>query len=368
MRILRVDPSDAATVRACYEVQTASKQAEDPLGPPKTARVLRTFLAEGWEANPCESWAAFPGAASPRAPQVTTSADDPDGTGVTADGWYWLELPDRENLDRATLIMAVRPGVAGHDARRALLSHAARRARASGRTVLSPLARQGRPLDAFFRSAGARHVLTEARRTLDLRIAPPGHFTALREAAAKHAAGYSLITWRGVTPEQHLDGVARIQNAMNDAPREEGIEDSVWDADRVRERYDSSLLRMGLRGYSVAAVHDATGELTALTQLEVDPDSPEWGHQGITAVTRPHRGHRLGLLVKAAMLEWLAGTEPHLERIETGNADANEHMIAVNEALGFTILDPSWAWLELPVATVLNNTVLDNDGLAAGER
>ena len=35
---------------------------------------------------------------------------------------------------------------------------------------------------------------------------------------------------------------------MNDAPHDEGIEDSVWDADRVRERYDSSVVRMGVRG------------------------------------------------------------------------------------------------------------------------
>ena len=36
------------------------------------------------------------------------------------------------------------------------------------------------------------------------------------------------------------------------------------------------------------------------------PEAPSWGFQELTAVTRPHRGHRLGLLVKAAMLEWLA--------------------------------------------------------------
>jgi len=339
MRILRVDPSDAAAVRACYEVQAAAKQAEDPLGPPKTARVLRTFLAEGFEANPCESWAAF--------------SDSDDGA-AAAHGWYWLELPDRENLDRATLIMVVRPRP-DNSVARDLLRHAGQRAKANGRTSLSLMARQGCQLEAFLRSAGATHALTEARRALDLRGAPPGHVTALREAAAKHATGYSLVTWSGVTPEQHLDGVARIENAMNDAPREDGVEDSIWDADRVRERHDSSLVRMGVRGYSVAAVHDASGDLAALTQLEVDPDSPEWGHQGMTAVTRPHRGHRLGLLVKAAMLDWLAEAEPQLEQIETGNADANEHMIAVNEALGFTILDPSWAWMELPVATAANN-------------
>ncbi|HEY6791087.1 MAG TPA: hypothetical protein VI365_27645 [Trebonia sp.] len=359
MRILRVDPSDAATVRACYEVQTAATQAEDPLGPPKTVRFLRTFLAEGFEANPCESWAAF-------------SA----GTDMTAHGWYWLELPDRENLDRATLIIVVRPRP-DHAVRRDLLRHAGQRAMANGRTILSLAVHQGSLLEAFLHSAGARHVHTEARRALDLRTAAPGHFTALREAAAGHAAGYSLITWSGVTPEQHLGDVARLENAMNDAPREEGIEDSVWDADRVRERHDSSVVRMGVRAYSVAAVHDATGELAALTQLEVDPDSPEWGHQGMTVVSRPHRGHRLGLLVKAAMLEWLADAEPQLAWVETGNSDANEHMIAINEALGYRILDPSRAWLELPVTTLLDDPVLDDpvlddpvpdkDVLAAGE-
>ena len=283
-----------------------------------------------------------------------TGGTAPGGPGVTADGWYWLELPDKENPDRATLIMVVRPRP-DHAVARDLLRHAGLRARANGRAKLSLMTWQGCPLDAFLRSAGARHSLTEARRVLDLRTATPGHCTALREAADKHAAGYSLITWSGVTPEQYLGDVARLENAMNDAPHEEGIEDSVWDADRVRERYDSSVVRMGVRAYAVAAVHDATGELAALTRLEVDPDSPQWGHQGSTAVTRPHRGHRLGLLVKAAMLEWLASAEPQLEQIETGNADANEHMIAINEALGFTILGPSWAWLELPVATVLDN-------------
>ena len=32
-------------------------------------------------------------------------------------------------------------------------------------------------------------------------------------------------------------------------------------------------------------------------------------------MTRKHRGHRLGLLLKIAMMELLATTEPQLERI-----------------------------------------------------
>ena len=41
------------------------------------------------------------------------------------------------------------------------------------------------------------------------------------------------------------------------------------------------------------------------------------GRPGLTVVARPHRGHRLGLLVKVAMLELLAAHEPRLERIVT---------------------------------------------------
>jgi hypothetical protein len=99
----------------------------------------------------------------------------------------------------------------------------------------------------------------------------------------------------------------------------------------------------------VAARHDQTGELAGLTQLGVDPMQPEWGFQELTAVTRAHRGHRLGLLVKVTMLDLLAGREPELERILTDNADANSHMIDIFADLGFRVLD-QWQGWQLDVA------------------
>jgi hypothetical protein len=79
--------------------------------------------------------------------------------------------------------------------------------------------------------------------------------------------------------------------------------------------------------------------------VAVDPADPGWGHQEITAVTGKHRGHRLGLLIKIAMLELLATAEPQLEKIDTWNAQDNRHMIAVNETLGYTILgQPVTRW------------------------
>ena len=113
---------------------------------------------------------------------------------------------------------------------------------------------------------------------------------------------------------------------------------------------DAALREDCLRGYSVAAIAEATGEMAGLTQVFVDPEYPEWGHQGLTAVIRQHRGHRLGLLIKAAMLEWLATEEPKLERIATDNAAVNKYMIAVNETLGYELVKPDEQSFQLAVS------------------
>jgi hypothetical protein len=97
-------------------------------------------------------------------------------------------------------------------------------------------------------------------------------------------------------------------------------------------------------------MHDASGEMAALTQVEVDPDIDGWAFQDVTAVTRPHRGHRLGLLTKAALAEWLVSAEPGLERIATTNAEVNSYMIAVNEALGYRLAEPGYRFYALPVS------------------
>jgi hypothetical protein len=69
----------------------------------------------------------------------------------------------------------------------------------------------------------------------------------------------------------------------------------------------------------------------------------------VAAVTRAYRGHRLGLLVKVAMTDLLAGAEPRIQHIVTFNADANRHMIAINAELGFRVLD-QWQEWQLDVA------------------
>jgi hypothetical protein len=217
-----------------------------------------------------------------------------------------------------------------------------------GRGTLFTQVLEGTPGDAFARTVGAAAELTEARRTLDVASIPAGQLARLRAAAEGAAAGYTLTSWDGLTPDQWLEPVARLNEAMADAPHGDGEEPQVWGGDRVR-LVDQLSEDRGLRRYSVAAAESATGELAALTQLSIEEAEPAWGHQEMTAVVRAHRGHRLGLLTKVAMLELMAAREPQLAFVETWNGETNAHMVAINETLGFRQTGRTTIW-NLPTA------------------
>lgn len=327
MRITQWDGEDGHAFDGCLAVERAAHQVDDPAGPPTSARELRAFLsgADG------ETWFA---------------AGDQD-----VPGWYRLSLPNRENLDLAWLALVMHPGHRRRGAGTMLLRHAAGRAAARGRSRLAAReVLQGGAGAAFAAAAGAKAGVAEVRRVLDVTQVPPGRFAGLRDGAARAAAGYALVTWTGEVPEEHLGGVAFVREALYDAPWD--FEAGHWDAERVREEVNRRVARSGKQYYSVAAVHGATGQMAALTGLSVAPGVPEWGRQDPTMVARPHRGHRLGMLVKAAMLEWVAAAEPGLRMIQTGNADGNAHMIAINDQLGYELLQPGWQFYTIDVAAI----------------
>jgi GNAT superfamily N-acetyltransferase len=333
MRIARWDPADEKTTLECHEVHCAVSRADDPVEPPMSEGTFRVYLSEGFDHNPGEVWVA---------------SDDAG----TVTGFYRLDLPDLENRDRAFLGLVVHPAARRGGTGRELLWHGAERAGANGRTVLDGVAVTGGAGEEFALAVGAKLSLAEVRRIQYLGKIAPGVIAGLRADATRAAAGYSLVSWTGEIPEEYLAGTAEVFNAFNDAPHGEGIEDEAWDAARVRER-TGTLQRLGLmRGYGIAALHDATGEMAGFTAVIVDPESPQWGFQQLTAVVRAHRGHRLGLLLKTAMLDLLAAAEPQIEWIATGNAAENAHMIAVNDQLGYEVVPPGWNFYEIPVADV----------------
>ena len=333
MRIEQWDTADEKTMLACYELNCAAHRIDDPVEPPMSAGTFRVYLTEGFDHHPGEVWVAC------------------DDAG-TVTGFYRLDLPDLENTDRAFLGLVVDPAARRGGTGRELLRHGAGRAGGNGRTILDGVAVTGGAGEEFARAIGAKLSLAEVRRIQYLGKIAPGVIAGLRAEAERAATGYSLVSWTGEIPEELLAGTAEVFNAFNDAPHGEGIEDEAWDAERVRER-TGTLQRLGLlRGYGIAALHDATGEMAGFTAVLVDPECPQWGFQQLTAVVRGHRGRRLGLLVKTAMLGLLADAEPQLEWIATGNAAENAHMIAVNEQLGYEVVPPGWNSYEIPVADV----------------
>ncbi len=348
MRTERFDPaSDTVAVRACHDIHLAAARADGVRRPPMSPRAFQAWLRYGWTEDPSEAWLA---------------RDDDDGEVC---GWYLLSLPERENRHLADLNLVVAPPRRRAGFGTALLSHAADRARQAGRTLLTGHSEEASAGAAFARSQGAGHRLTGTFAVLRLRSIPPGHLPDLRRKAAAAAVGYSLVSWEGPTAEYRLTDVAGLLGIEADAPRAAGEEPPGWDTARVRAA-DQRLADQGWRFYSLAARAERSGALVAITQLGVDPLDAGWGFQSLTAVAGPHRGHRLGLLVKVAMLELLAAHEPQLAQIVTLSAEGNEHMTAINTELGFTVLERQLSW-ELETARIPRPADLGTPGPGAAQ-
>jgi len=124
------------------------------------------------------------------------------------------------------------------------------------------------------------------------------------------------------------------RGAIHDAPRgDSALLSPEWTVDRVRAA-ETEALDEDIEERVVVGVHDETGEVVGLTQLQLHPRRPGWGYQRDTVVLAAHRGRALGLAMKAEMLRWL--TPLDLDLVYTGTNADNVHMIAVNHVLGFT--------------------------------
>jgi GNAT superfamily N-acetyltransferase len=307
----------------------AGQPDDDPTVPPAPLEVFRNRWAYGFVGNPMQAWLA------------STESGQPVGG-------YLLELPDEDNRDNAFAAVLVHPSRRRQGIGTALAAHLADQVNQVGRSLLMSVTRIGSPGNAFAAATGGRTGMREVRRILHADPGLQARLPALRAAAEPHAAEYTLRSWPGPTPDELVEGVCAVYTALGDAPHDAEFEPETWEAARLRGSEDR-LVAQRSHWYSVAALA-ADGEVAAVTQLVVNPQTPDWGWQEITAVTRPHRGHRLGLLVKVAMLELLAEREPGLRRVATFNAAQNEHMIGVNEQLGYQVSDHFQSWQHDPRA------------------
>ena len=102
--------------------------------------------------------------------------------------------------------------------------------------MLNGPTRLGGDGEAFARATGAEQGLVDVQRVMDVRATGDGQLARLRATAEEKAAGYSLVSWTGLVPEEFIEQAAGLFAALNDAPHDPGTAPAVWDARRVRER------------------------------------------------------------------------------------------------------------------------------------
>ncbi|CAQ00868.1 GNAT family N-acetyltransferase [Clavibacter sepedonicus] len=207
------------------------------------------------------------------------------------------------------------------------------------------------PSSRFVVDAGYRLGQTARTSSLDTASAAPTLDAHLADARLAAGDAYRVISWVDATPERLLDDLAVLHTRMStDAPQGDLPQtEDPWDSDRIRAA-EARRASSGRVGLTTAAEHVATGQLVGFTEIAVSPsgrrsDGHAYSYQQDTLVLAEHRGHRLGMLLKAENLRHLARQAPEVDRVVTWNADENRPMLRVNEALGFAHVGTSGSWL-----------------------
>jgi GNAT superfamily N-acetyltransferase len=326
LSIVSIDP-DSAAMAEWLAVCNASVLSERPDEPPLQLEEARG-LAKG-NAN---------------SDRLTIIASD----GGRAIGAAGIVMPTKDNLTTLQFVLHVHPKARRRGVGSVLMEHISDVARVRGRSSISTSSEFAvgavAPGVGFAKKHGFAPALRESLRVLRLPLDEQAA-AELAAAAAGPSAAYHSVAWRDRFPDELIDGIANLETQMSvDMPTGDLVkEEQVWDAARLR-LMEETAVEMGNVSYYVAAVEGATKVVAAYTLIAVNEKSRETGRQFVTVVGREHRGHRLGILVKLANLRQVMELSPETVRIQSWNADTNEHMIRVNDRLGFEVKGQSIAW------------------------
>ena len=332
-----VSPEDSAQVAALVDIHNAAQRVDDPDGYDWLPAAAADELRYGWDLQPEEHFLYVP-----------------DGADVPVAAMA-VDLPKRDNLHLFWLQILVHPGHRRQGHGSAIMAEALAMAdRAGRRTVWVETVEDDLGARKFVERFGFGYASHDARRRQWLAEVDSNQIARLLAEAEAAAADYAVERILPPVPDTTLQQMVEVTAAINDAPMGTlTFEDEVFDLDRLQD-IETARERKGMRSYRVIARHRATGEVGGHTQVVISPHRPQLGMQADTAVSRAHRGHRLGLLLKIDMMWWLAAAEPQLEVLETWNNADNRFMIGVNELLGYR-LSNTFATYELNLPSHLSD-------------
>ncbi|HZC27914.1 MAG TPA: GNAT family N-acetyltransferase [Actinopolymorphaceae bacterium] len=325
MDLQYVDPDDADAMAASLALSAAAHPVDEPWDPPPMPRAHAAFVRNGWDGEPAKRWLLR------------------DGSG-NAIAQLSVDLPERENRHSSGLGVLVHPDKRREGLGRAVFEEGLARVRASGRRQVISETHDAPGPNAFAEGLGFTRASVDVQRRQDLTAVDNDRVDRLRKEALEAASDYTLLRIVGAVPDGLLDQVVTMTAAINDAPTDDlDIEDDVFDPQRIRS-FETTQELAGNRLYRLVARLGTDGPLAGHTMVGVPSDLPGWSWQYDTAVLAAHRGHKLGLLLKAEMMAWLTEAEPDVRWVDTWNAESNTHMIAVNAALGYEIVTRYVGW------------------------
>lgn len=217
----------------------------------------------------------------------------------------------------------------------ALLGGAVDQARMLGRTSLAGEIYDTVPAGASFATAiGATKTRDMHLNAVRIDRLDRELLGSWRSAGPARAPGYSVRVIEGMYPDELIEGLVPLYVVVErDSPSPEGHEPRNWTAEMVRTWLSNHLRRVDL--FTAIAIEDSSGTPVGMSQLGRRHNDVATWFVTITMVDPKHRGRALGKWVKAAACLTALEMWPQAVWMETGNALANEPMLAINLAMGF---------------------------------